>query len=146
MSQWCDGQDSCKRQAQRRSQPHLVELLENVCRDWIKHIRMCKNPFWSLISQFVSLQHNWNRPHFYLFYDVAGLYHSPFMSSWALTVSNLRALRKRSSRESGLSPNCLSTSLARSSCSSALSLIMARRSFSVDARLSSVSFSSSLAW
>lgn len=71
--------------------------------------------------------------------------HSPFMRSWDLTTSNLRALRKRSIRESGLSPKRSSTSLARSSPSAALSFIMARRSFSDDARLSSVSFNSSFA-
>lgn len=68
------------------------------------------------------------------------------MSSWALTRSNLRARRKRSSSESGLSPKRSCTSLARSSPSAALSFISVRRSFSDDARLSSVSFSSSFAW
>lgn len=71
---------------------------------------------------------------------------SPLMRSWARTTSNLRALRKRSSRESGSSPKRSSISLARSSPAAAFSFIMARRSFSDDARLSSVSFSSSFAW
>ncbi|KAG7232827.1 hypothetical protein INR49_008057 [Caranx melampygus] len=65
-------------------------------------------------------------------------HHSPFRSSWALTTSNFRALRNRSIRESGLSPKRSRTSLARSSPSAALSFIMARRSFSDDARLSSI--------
>lgn len=69
----------------------------------------------------------------------------PFISSWDLLMSNLRALRKRSSRESGLLPKRSCTSLARSSPSAALSFIIALRSFTDDARLSSVSFSSSLA-
>lgn len=70
---------------------------------------------------------------------------SPFMSSWALITSNLRARRKRRSRESGLSLKRCCTSLAKSSPSAALSFITARRPFSDEARLSSVSFSSSFA-
>lgn len=116
-----------------------------------EHKRGLALNYWNYLKMFADTEWKqtasdiweWNKNHWYK--DLSNACYQPFMSSWDLTTSNLRALRKRRRRESGLSPKRSTTSLARSSPSAALSFIMARRSFSDDARLSSVSFSSSFA-
>lgn len=122
--------DSCIRGAQKRPHHQLLKRLG-------AKMMQGKNSLFCLSTQ-------WNKVLLIKLYLVG--WKSPFMSSWALSTSNLRALRKRRNKESGLSPKRSRISLARPSPSAALSFIKARRSFSDDARLSSVSFSSSFAW
>lgn len=135
MSRCCDGQDSCKWEAQMKFHPLLWK---KICTH-MKNSSNISQKIWIMWLK-LQLKQNWNH-----LYKVL-LCYPPFRRSWARTASNFRALRKRSSRESGLSPNCSNTSLAKSSPSAALSFITALRSLSDDTRFSLVSFSSSLAW